>query len=64
MKQPFSCPILVVLVRLCETHTVHSICRALGLGQTRGRLYIKHPDVFKVRLADGRVLMIEVLECL
>ena len=22
--------------------------RALGLGATRGRLYIKHPDIFKV----------------
>lgn len=25
-----------------------SFCRALGLGATRGRIYIKHPDVFKV----------------
>lgn len=23
--------------------------RALGLGATRGRIYIKHPDIFKVR---------------
>jgi hypothetical protein len=24
--------------------------RALGLGATRGRIYIKHPDTFKVKI--------------
>lgn len=27
-------------------------CRALGLGATRGRLYIKHPDLFKVKICN------------
>lgn len=25
-----------------------SVCRALGMGGTRGRIYIKHADLFKV----------------
>ena len=41
----------MILILLIVTYIIIyyiSFCRALGLGATRGRIYIKHPDVFKV----------------
>ena len=38
---PVHCYVYVTCLCVCR-------CRALGLGATRGRLYIKHPDIFKV----------------
>lgn len=35
--------------------------RALGLGATRGRLYIKHPDIFKVIYTAYYSLLFQIL---
>ena len=33
--------------------------KALGLGQTRGRIYIKHPEVFKVSCEEVDLLSVQ-----